>query len=210
MAVKKRTVKKSAAKKSVRRKSPVAKKAAPKRRRTTKRVAKFDVKDVLINAGVAVAGAIVAGKLIGMYKPTKPNPMIEKILPFAPMIAGVGVSMLPIASKNPMVRGAASGMVVVGAYNALKRVAPQIGLAGDDGSFVIPTQLEEAAMLGFDAGSNAAELGIEAQLGDEDELGIEAQLGDDNGVEDLLGDDETESFGADYEESSWNTSASTI
>lgn len=205
MAFKKKTAKRkttTAAKKpaSKRRRPVAAVKKAVRRGARRIGVSKVSAKDALISAALGAAGAIAVSFGLN-HVPKKPDGssiLPAAIVPFAPILAGLGVLMVPSLSKNKMIASAAQGALVVGAVQAVKHFVPTLNLAGESDGMIIPPELEQAALLGYNVGSQGIDLGDdfdemsgEISLGDDEdddiEMSGEISLGYDN---DAFGDDD--------------------
>ena len=197
--------KKTHAKKTARRPRPAAKapahkvtrsarrrpsaKAAPKRRpsKRTAPAGKLDIRSLVINAAVGIAGA-VGVSLILSHIPAKKDgtPMIPAgIAPFAPIVSGAALAIL-LGKKNKLAASAGLGAMIAGGLSLAKAHLPKLGLGYDDDfqgeGYQLPPQLEEGAMLGWTPTTQGLDISGNVSLA------ADVNLSDDS--DDMDGDDE--------------------
>lgn len=90
-------------------------------------------KDILMEAGTAVAGGIAAGFIANKL------PIADaRIKAAMPIVGGMAIAAT-IGKKNKIARGIGTGMVVLGTVSIIKQFAPNIPmLAGEDELMLIP------------------------------------------------------------------------
>ena len=186
----KRKAKSTTKKRTTRRKASVS---APKKRRTTRKApaakhtrrksshrlggsgGKTDIKSLLMNVAIGVAGAAAVSFALGhIPKKADGTSMIpENIAPFAPIAIGAALAVI-LGKKHKMAVSAGTGAMIGGALNLLKVHVPQLGLAGEEQLKLTPEQVR-GALLGYGEtdgdetylGENISLLGTNIQLADD-------------------------------------------
>lgn len=98
------------------------KKVTHRRRRRVSGIGGLDIQAIAL----AIGGAIAANKLSGFLAKDPTKTTMVNLSPYAGIVAGIGLAMFV---KNPIVKALSAGMVTMGGFNALKKLAP--GLVGN-------------------------------------------------------------------------------
>lgn len=123
---------------------------------------------ILKDAALAVGGGVAAGILANKLPIQDP-----RLKAAAPIAAGVLLATT-IGKKNAMLKGFATGMVVLGGVSLLKQLAPQVPmLAGEQEMMYLPQYPDgygyggEMVDLGLDEEEDLSSMGENVQLGEE-------------------------------------------
>src|SRR5687768_15206935 len=102
-----------------------AKKKSTKRRFSRRRIGAVGKVDIQA-AALGIGGAVVASKLQQFLSKDPTKTTMVNLAPYAGLGAGVALAMLV---KNPMIRAASAGMIIMGGVQILKKLSP--GLIGN-------------------------------------------------------------------------------
>lgn len=177
-APKKKAARKTAKTSTKKRSAPMAKKkkgTVKKRVRSAARRAKgflgkAGVGPIIQDAALAVGGGVAAGFLSNKLPIADP-----RIKAAAPIVGGIGLAMT-VGKKNPMVKGVAQGMVILGTVALIKQFAPNVPmLAGEEDDLLLPSDYD-MPMLGYDDFEDDDLMGEPVQIGADDSYYSPADL----------------------------------
>lgn len=126
-----------------RRKKPI--KSSARRRRSSKRysgVGAVDTSEILGMIGGAVFGSIAINAIGKMFPVVVSSPTAKAV-----SLAGLGLVMRPVANmlgvKNPIVAAAGKGAIILGGFNVIKSVVPNVIGATDEGDIIVVNGFDE-------------------------------------------------------------------
>lgn len=163
-----KTVKTSTKKRSApmarKKKASVKKRVSSAARRAKGFLGKAGVGPIVRDSALAVGGGIAAGFLSNKLPIQDP-----RLKAAAPVIGGLALAMT-VGKKNPMVKGVAQGMIILGTVAMVRQFAPNVPmLAGEEDDYLLPDYSPD--MLGY--------TDEDFDFEDDDLMGEPVQIGED-------------------------------